>query len=315
MDPNVGFALALVFTGLFAIAGLVAGTMRFWWTLAGTCIFVGIALLLFLGFAAESWYHLAENGCIAAKNCYCELQNAVTGAVPHGKVRQPGGTLSAFFPVLSGVLILGELDWRLSRGSSLPPGPSNPMALPSVTSVLFGIIVILLGPGSMMFHASIKAGPGVFDPISIVLFATFVLSYSVWRSVGPVRRDPVLFHALFFVSWLVLAGALVAVAATGHEDVASMLAIIPTIAWELARLIADTAATAPFGERRNVVFGWSALGSFGVAFFFWRSSFTDAFLCVDRTSSILQGHNLWHLGAMGVAPYLIFRYFQSEAPP
>jgi hypothetical protein len=299
-------------TLIIGITGILTGALKgFWCLLGGTSLFVAINLVWLLGFAAWEWHDLEENGCVRRRECYCEQQNPRTGRVSRGKVRQPGCTISAFAPVLSGLLILGEVDYRRRKRPSAQV--RNPMQTTTAVSIGYGISVVLLGPGSMLFHASIKEVPGSFDPMSIVIFATFVFCYSLFRSFSCFTNDDMVFRVVLWSVWVVLAAGLIVMVVSGLTDVASAIAITLVLVWEVIRLsIHSFARTPPFGQRRNLGLGWFALLTFATTFVIWWLSQTNGPLCVDPSSPVLQGHNVWHLGAMGAAPYLIFRYFYSE---
>jgi uncharacterized membrane protein len=75
--------------------------------------------------------------------------------------------------------------------------------------------------------------------------------------------------------------------------------------WELAVLLFEIN-----GFSRDWKYLVWTLLAFVTAIFVWGWSQTGGPLCVP--DSVYQGHAFWHILAMAVAPYLIFKYLRSE---
>jgi hypothetical protein len=105
---------------------------------------------------------------------------------PNAAVKQPWATWSDLSFVASGLWLLWFLQFFVGPdflGS--PPGGSfaarlgyeTPMAEIGWLSVVYGFIVIFMGPPSMWFHASIRDWGGWFDSMSVVFWLSFGAAY------------------------------------------------------------------------------------------------------------------------------------------
>jgi hypothetical protein len=254
---------------------------------------VSVGLFLFwglVGFPGE------VNGCVAAGNCYCEAP--VSGPVATlGK--QPANTWSNLFPILAGLAILVMAGRDRGRAGL----SANPMTGGGLCPVLFGLVVLLLGPGSMAFHGSLTRFGGWLDTLSMIAFISLLLVYDAVRLL---RFDGN--RSGFLVAYgaiLGLLGALTWVIDGSGTPVFAVLVAIAVLleAWICLR--------SPMGISRTAV-PWllAAVGTFGLALVVWRLSWTGAPLC-DPTS-LIQGHAVWHGLAAAVAPLCIFGYLRTE---
>ncbi|MBD3618894.1 MAG: ceramidase domain-containing protein [Chromatiales bacterium] len=312
MDQTLAVVLFIVFNAVTLLAGIIWLIWRDtqgrpWWKhagmLTGLVLTLLCAVLLGIGMGSQ-WQGMELNGCIAAGKCYCE--NLPLLGTPMA-IAQPVSTLTAFAPIISGLLILGWAD--IDRLSGRRDG--NPMKTGSVYALLFGSIVLLLGPGSMAFHVSMTEVISRFDPLSISLFAIFAALYGIWRaSLADATRWGLIVFLLGFA--LLVAAALVAIFVFGLTDEVSMATLVVLVIVELVLIIA-TAAGGINRLRRNFGYFFAILVGFGLAFFLWFASETGRSLCV--TDSFWQGHGGWHLLAMGLVPFLFFLHFRAESRP
>ena len=140
--------------------------------------------------------------CAIDDTCYCE--HLLFGSI----IRQPVNTWSNLLATCLGLIILWRLDtihakqqakidttstndstggktkrrkfgnlWR----KNLPDEPDNPMLTRNPLSILYGIVMIFVGTGSMYFHASGVWYGGLIDLISMQTFASFLLIYNLQR--------------------------------------------------------------------------------------------------------------------------------------
>ncbi|HDP90192.1 MAG TPA: hypothetical protein ENN42_09640 [Thioalkalivibrio sp.] len=183
MDQTLAVVLFIVFNALIILAGIIWLIWRDtqgrpWWKhagmLTGLALTLLCAVLLGIGMGTQ-WQGMELNGCVATGKCYCE--NLPLLGTPIA-ITQPVSTLTAFAPIISGLLILGWAD--IDRLSGRRDG--NPMKTGNVYALLFGSIVLLLGPDSMAFHVSMTEVISRFDPLSISLFAIFAALYGIWRA-------------------------------------------------------------------------------------------------------------------------------------
>jgi hypothetical protein len=255
-----------------------------WITLAA----VAVSLAVLAAFALAGWPG-APNGCLETFGCFCEAPRP-------GLVRQPANTFSNFGFIAVGVAIAAERGRLRARRAV---APANPLTTSALFPALCGLVVALLGPGSMFLHASLTGWGGQLDVLSMYLWATFAIAYAALRAV-PLSTAG--FTALF--------GALLAAAA-----------------WSKFRAPVSSDAVfglliAAFGAGEGAVWRrrrdlrqerrWLALAGlcFGAAFALWLLSWRpDGALCEPH--SLLQGHAAWHL-LCAAAAGAIWLYWRSE---
>lgn len=229
-------------------------------------------------------------------NCYCEAYTSP--AVEPTGVRQPASTLSALTPIVFGAAILFWLD--LARGST-----ANPMAFRSTYSMLYGFLVIFLGIGSIYFHGSLTRIGGFVDNFSMLLYITFLIVYNLFR-VRMIDTRPIYFVVLLFLLNSILAIPVYVIDDLGTALFAALVIVYIVIeVWIIA--------TAPGGVRRKPVWFIVSVAAFAVAMIVWRLSWTGGAWC--DPDSLLQGHALWHVLSMAIAPTLVFIYLKTETRP
>jgi dihydroceramidase len=238
----------------------------------------------------------AADSCIASGNCYCEA--SVTGtAEVFGK--QPANTWSNLFPIAAGLIIL---VWA-GRDRGRAAGALNPMTGGGLYPLLFGFVVLLLGPGSMAFHGSLTHVGGWLDNLSMIAFISFIVLYDLARLLR-FDSSPVAFLVSYGLTLAVLGVLTFLIDGSGTVvfGIVVGLAVLMEL-WIVWR--------SPMGVNRTAI-PWLlvALVTFAVAFVIWRLSWTGAPLC-DPTS-LLQGHAIWHALAECVVPLSIFAYLRTE---
>jgi Ceramidase len=211
-----------------------------------------------------------------------------------GWLKQPANALSNLGFVLAGLTI----GWhaRLPSGRLERPG----------LAASYGVVVVLLGPGSMAMHATQTTLGGHLDLTSMFLVAGFAASYAAMRWTG---RGPTFFVVAFVGA--VLGCELV-------ERVPGQIPVVMTLGNVIFGALLVLALTLELRlRRRNSGLGdvrWvrGAVAAIGVAFVIWNLSKDGAALC--HPHSLLQGHAAWHL-LCAVSAYCIYRYWASAATP
>ena len=200
-------------------------------------------------------------------NCYCEAFAADVIVL----AKQPVNTLSALFPVIAGLIILAITD--RDRAATVP-GP-NPMATGRFHALLYGGLVVFLGPGSMFFHGSLTHYGGWLDNFSMILYVTFILCYDaarIWH-----WDDRIGTFAAIFVAINVLLGLLTWLADGSGTILFAILAGVAIVTQAVILL------ARPGGiDRRFVPWLLAGLASFGVASIIWALSATGRPLCVPE---------------------------------
>jgi hypothetical protein len=312
MDQGVAFGALIGITVVLVILMILVVAAQGWRKLR-LLIGMGVGLvflIVIIIMGALDWPG-TPNSCLfpattpPVDTCYCE--NSPQIIRESGPVKQPINTLSAFAPVIAGLIVLGTIDVDRQRsGESL-----NFMTTVNHYSVGYGALVVFLGPGSMFFHASMTEWGGFLDQFSMVLLMTFVFMYSFYQVMGVYRWGFVrsMFGNSLWAFWLPYAllntilGLVVILSGAGTAIFALWVGIV--IVWELAVLLFEIN-----GFSRDWKYLVWTLLAFVTAIFVWGWSQTGGPLCVP--DSVYQGHAFWHILAMAVAPYLIFKYLRSE---
>ena len=267
---------------------------RAWfWGLVG---FAGL-MAVFFALAALGWPGTLDDCTMPGGNCYCESFGSFQADV---LVRQPANTWSGLFAVVFGLIILAIADRDRRAGGTA----ANPMREGHFYALMYGGLVVFLGPGAMFFHASMTKFGGWLDNLSMILYVTFLLLYTLFRMF---RWD----GRISNFAWTYVTLNVVLAALAWFVEGSGTL--IFAIGVGLALLLeAGILLRISRGVSREF-WPWmaAAFASFGAGFAFWILSGTGGPLC-DPLSAF-QGHAVWHLLAMSLTPFLLFLYYRTEA--
>ncbi len=115
---------------------------------------------------------------------YCERMQ-------EGGIKQPWATWSDLSFVAAGLWLFWFFQYFERIGISrfgrliIPATADNPMIQVGWLSIIYGLVVIFMGPPSMWYHASVKEWAGWFDSMSVVTWLFFNAAY-VWYTIcGP----------------------------------------------------------------------------------------------------------------------------------
>jgi hypothetical protein len=261
--------------------------------LAETAVAIGALFLL----GALKWIESsAPDGCVNTNSCYCERLRP-------GMIKQPSNTWSNLSFVLVGLVLLASLPKAVS-GAGL-----DPMEERTFYAVLYGCVVIFLGPGSMYFHASMKKWGGWVDNLSMLLYTGFLLVYDFTGIVDGGRT-------LFLIMYLVLVVGLGALSwFVPHSplrgfSMGSLAFGAMAVIWAVLQFFAILGIGGI--DRDNgpalLLFIAGAI-VFGVAFLIQQRSQSDRPWC--QPDSVVQGHAIWHLLTAAVTVILFF-YLRTE---
>lgn len=258
----------------------------------GSGIFL-VTMLLFVIFAAAGWPGGADDclvvtGGIERDNCYCERLRT-------GWVKQPANTWSDLAFVVAGLSLLAVVGYE-NRGS----GGVNPLVSGSWIASLYGWVIIVMGPGSMYFHASFVDWGGFLDSTSMFLLLSFVIGYDLHQATR---------GALWaWLSWIIAAGvlALALLLVGALPEAGTGIFIGFAVSTGVFDLIIRLAA----GLQRNWWWYGSFFGVFGLAMLIWMLSHTGGPWCAPD-SVLWQGHAWWHI-LSAAAMLFLFMYFRSE---
>jgi hypothetical protein len=236
--------------------------------------------------------------------CYCE-------SLSNGLIEEPANTWSDLGFIICGLAIL--FAFSKSGPNGLPY--RNRMTTTTFYPLMFGLVLIFMGPGSMYFHAWQIVIGGSFDGVSMYALCSFMIAYNWVR----IMEDDTWFHPWFWGCLLVASIINFAfMAAKFYNTDYIMFALMGgAIGLQIAAAAHSHIQTDHFGR---VMF---FLGGFLVvlAGVFQLTSNLDGPLCnveweVFSPSSAIQGHAIWHvLAAIGLSlVYLYFRH-QMDRPP
>jgi hypothetical protein len=266
---------------------------RAWvWGLIG---FAGV-MILYLILAALGWPGNPDSCTLPGGNCYCEAYPPLGAFVI---ARQPVNTWSGLTAVIAGLVVLAIADRDRDAGTA-----SSPMASGRFYALIYGGLVVFLGPGSMFFHGSLTHYGGWLDNFSMIMYVTFILAYDAFRIWGWDDRHEA--FAATFIGVNILLGLLTWFAEGSGTILFAILAGVAVIT-EGVILVTRPAGIA----RRFSPWMLSALIAFGIAIVIWALSATGRPLC--DPGSPFQGHALWHLLAMALTPLFIFLYLRDES--
>ena len=237
-----------------------------------------------------------DDSCIADHDCHCE--SLIAGA---RKIRQPVNTWSDLGFVAAGLVIFYMLGAARLSGTA----EQNPLQTTSFYSVIYGLLVIFLGPGSMFYHASVKKWGGWLDNMSMVGWTAFLLVYVIAR--GAKLEDWI--AALIWVIVVAVSGAIIwFVEGSGKFIFGGMVAVWGVL--EIILLIVQATGHDLMGlHRAEWVWLVLAAASFGLAILIWTQSKDGKPWC--HPHSWAQGHAVWHF-LSALSAFLIFLYLRSE---
>lgn len=275
-----------------------------WWELFTGAAFLALLLLSLLIAGAIGWGP-PDDECWTKKPrpadaCYCES----IGERGEGMIRQPSNTWSALGFSVLGLVILGIRSYE--RANNVTPAHQNAMTTSMAFPLAYGLIVVYMGPGSMFFHASIRAWGGWLDSMSMVFWSDFLLVYSLIRLLKiPYREQtPAALLILGYIAVAVIMGVLIA---TMGEHATLLFGVVTTIA--VLFLLVNQINLQRLGEANGASWAWlgAATGVFVVSLLIWKFAPCHA-------NDTIQYHAIWHLGsAIGV--FLVYWYFRSGDDP
>jgi hypothetical protein len=176
-------------------------------------------------------------------------------------------------------------------------------------AILYGCVVIFLGPGSMFFHASMKKWGGWIDTLSMILYTAFLLVYDF---TGIVNGGKTLFLIVFLVlvvglgvlTWFVPESPL------PHFSMGALAFGSMAVLWALLQFFAILGIGGIDRDNGPAILLFIAGAIvFGIAFLIQQRSDTHKPWC--QPESIVQGHAIWHL-LTAATTVILFFYLGTE---
>lgn len=263
---------------------------------------VAVLAIVFFVLGAARWIESSRpDECVAENSCYCEPLGT-------GMIKQPSNTVSNLGFVIVGIALLASLPAAVAGSGA------DPMEEETVFSVLYGCVVIFLGPGSMFFHASMKKWGGWVDTFSMMLFTGFLLVYDI---VGVADGGKGMFFGIYLplvavlgaLSWFVPRSPIPGFS-MGSFSFGAMAG-----GWILLQFFTIAGIPDTGIDRANgpaILLLLAAAFVFGVAFVIQQKSQTGKPWC--QPEATIQGHALWHVLA-AAATVILFFYLQTEVGP
>ena len=225
--------------------------------------------------------------------CYCEVFR-------HGLVRQPINTLSSLAFPIAGIAML----WKTP---TIQASARTRFHRDKRIHLVWALTCILLGPASIVYHATFLMLPGLFDDLAMLFWISLFAAYHTgrafeWRGIRILGGFATMTVSFFGAAVIAL---VVAPEVNGPNTV--------------ARVAAGTAIVAPFlSYLRHGFPGWRSerwlAASFvciSLAFLTCIRSKTGEPWCVS--DSWFQGHAEWHvLSAVGM--WLAFEHARRTSP-
>ncbi|MDQ4125571.1 MAG: ceramidase [Actinomycetota bacterium] len=249
-----------------------------------------------IGVSWSGWFEKFDTCVITPHTPGAELPNCYREPVVRESfIKQPLSVIAAAAFSLVGFAIL---FWTARQPTTSPFSPFY--------RVWFGFVALAMGPGSMIFHASLSSLGGLLDQVSMYMLLAFLLSYTSLRFLPIERRAELWFAVMYFV--LLTAFGVLGLVTIGE----SSLLVFAATAIAIGLIDGAFALYLSLGNGRYTRRGLRWLLAFGVlasAFIPWWIASNPDLVKADPTG--FPFHALWHLFAAGfVLAY--FWYLKSE---
>ena len=250
------------------------------------------SLAVAMSFFNISWSELRHATCWP-RNCFCEAPRAET-------IIQPVNTYSNLGFVLVGLLIVGTAEnWWLGIGHYLvqksPPG-RNLIRRRRAYPIIYGIATVVIGVGSLFYHASLSFVGEWFDLVGMYMLVSFSVLYSLARLYDWSNSK----FVFFYVSINILLGLQQYFFPTYSQ-------VIFGTGIALA-LVMETLYRIQHYPLMAKSYFFASFGAFMLAWGIWLLD-VHGILCDPR--SWMQGHAVWHL-LCATAAGLLYMYYRSE---
>jgi len=259
---------------------------------------VGVAwLLLLVAGVAWSAINITKPGsnCLSADGtydvCYCE-------AFSPGIFKEVHNTLSALAFSVVGLVIAFSF-------AMTPPQGINRFTNGMFFPAFYMMLAIFLGPGSMMFHASLTTLGGFFDTFSMYNWLSFIIGYDVVRILN-VTAYQELVTTLLYVG-IVTCFTVAQQFSGGGNAVFAALVILALVTEGVVAYVYRSVVT--WNTYKWFIGG---LAVFLTAFLIWNLSWTGGILCFPHFW--LQGHAVWH-SLCAVTVGMLYVYFRISPEP
>ena len=256
----------------------------------------------FLAFVAAG-FPGERNDCTRDEpnTCFCERFEISDITSDDVGVIQPSNTWFNLYSIFTAAIVLAFLnkDRRTFAGRTAP----NLMRSSSWIPDIYLFAVLFLGLGSMWFHASLTKWGGVFDGLSMYIYAAFLVFYTSIRLCGR--------QLLFWIGYPTFVILMTIFHGMGVDSFALIMILV--VAYLLLEvMIWIESGKFAMGETLPQVLWILAVVCILAATTFWALSQTGKALCDE--DSWFQPHGLlWHPLA-GIMAVLLYFYWRHEEP-
>ena len=336
------FGIAGLIPAVWSIVGVIRGKSSFWPAVVGT-IWAAVLMIFFFSAMAGEWARCDVQSAGSAVQCescasdpwieQCGARSkdglaacvdvaagsyCPTGERPvydfcekfaDGLIKQPWSTWSDLSFIAAGLWILWWFGF-FNSGTTI-----NPMRDTSWLSMTYAMIVIFMGPPSMLLHASMENWGGWFDSMSVVVWLSFNAAYVIHMVFGAAfhetQRDAA--RTLWVLISTAIFVAVFGIVAWFEPDARLAGYFIGGGLWgifEVVYLFRMLSSKKKY-ERNHWIFGanFLTLAVTMTIWVFWNAGIVDAVDCQARED--FPGHALFHILA-SFATVLTILSFASE---
>ena len=236
-------------------------------------------------------------------NQYCEY-------LQPGPIKQPWATWSA--PLGFGPFGLAFLIIYAKAGPNGKPY-RNRMTATWWYPLTLGLVLIINGPGSMIFHTTFNGFWSDLDPCGMCLFTGFVSAYNIVR----IANIPQVWFWLMFIAIVALAVFLIFyIGSQPGGDSTPVFA--GSVGLAMLTQFLTVFACKVITHRTGLYWFWGGLLVFVLALTVWALGHTGAIFCSSRwvATTFPWPHPLWHLmGAFAMFCFGMSFIYQKDPAP
>ncbi|MCB9033582.1 MAG: ceramidase domain-containing protein [Chitinophagales bacterium] len=218
-------------------------------------------------------------------------------AAREGFIKQPINTYSNIGFMLAGLWVAYQSSFKINNNKNKF---NNNILYP----LFFANVLIVLGPCSMLMHATETFWGGYCDMLSMYLLASFMLAYgfSRYKNLSSIGFVLTFCLAMIFCNIMNFYG----------NDIFPIDFFVGNLAFGFIcglGVIFEVLHHYKHKTKIKIKYIYYCVVTFGVAFTIWQFGINDHCWCWKY--SVFQWHGLWHL-LCALATYFLYQYYISE---